>query len=80
MRISRDITRTTSLCILMTTVLLSGVAPVMGAGDRDWLDTMVQAVLAEQGVRKDLCRSMWSSWRPCAHICSTAKAKLCTGR
>lgn len=48
MRISRDITRTTSLCILMTTVLLSGVAPVMGAGDRDWLDTMVQAVLAEQ--------------------------------
>lgn len=48
MRISRDITRMASLCILMATVLLSGVAPVMAEGDQDWLDTMVQAVLAEQ--------------------------------
>ena len=52
MRISRDITRTTSLCIVMATVLLSGVAPVAAAGDQDWDETMLQAVLAEQA--KDL--------------------------
>ncbi len=36
----------------MATVLLSGVTPVAAAGDQDWVETMLQAVLAEQA--KDL--------------------------
>lgn len=48
MRISRDTTWMAASCILLGAFLLHGVDPVIGAGEQDWLDTMVQAVRAEQ--------------------------------
>mgnify|MGYP000432130191 CR=1 FL=1 len=48
MRICRDRMWTAASCIVLATLFLSGSAPVVGAGEQDWLDTMVQAVLAEQ--------------------------------
>jgi hypothetical protein len=34
--------------LLVVSLVMSGVVPVAGAGEQDWLDAMVQAVLTEQ--------------------------------
>ena len=48
MRISRDRMWMAASCILLGAFLIHGVDPVTSAGEQDWLDAMVQAVLAEQ--------------------------------
>lgn len=83
MRISRDRMWMAASCILLGAFLLYGVDPVMSAGEQDWLDAMVQAVLAEQAKEEKPeigLRPMSRNWRPCARICSMVKATLCIGR
>ncbi|MGC3973439.1 MAG: hypothetical protein QM771_03535 [Nitrospira sp.] len=47
MRTIRDI-QWMAVCVLLTNLIVVGVVPVTCAGEQDWLDVMMQAVLAEQ--------------------------------
>ena len=49
MRIIQDMKRmAASVFLLATVIIMPGVVRLAGAGEQDWLDAMVQAVLIEQ--------------------------------
>ena len=52
MRINRDIRWMVTSCLLFASLIVPDGAPVAAAGDQDWVETMLQAVLVEQA--KDL--------------------------
>jgi hypothetical protein len=54
--------------LLLASLVMPGVVRVAGAGEQEWLDAMVQAVLAEQAKEEgagDRFAPMSRNWRPC---------------
>ncbi|ULA58543.1 MAG: hypothetical protein LZF60_70024 [Nitrospira sp.] len=53
MQIIQDIKWIIASCIVLTSLIIPGVDPVMGAEEHDWLNAMMQAVLAEQAKKEE---------------------------